>query len=92
MKRYRFALQQRGTQIEELGVMAMADDGDALAFAKGIARDLADSQDRRAGLAIAIVKGTRTIRSIPLKQAPYRPNRQRRSHGADLLPCESEQY
>jgi|RhiMethySRZTD1v2_1073278.scaffolds.fasta_scaffold762490_1 hypothetical protein len=65
MQPYRFALQNDGKQIEELGSMAMPDDRDAVAFAELIARDLANGSQR--GWAVAIVKGTRTVRSIPVE-------------------------
>jgi hypothetical protein len=64
--KYRFALQKDGTPIEELGAMALPDDGEALAFGQRIAHDLADGQGEQAGVAVAVIKGTRTVRSIPL--------------------------
>jgi len=68
MPSYRFAMQNDGTQTEELGGMSMRDDGDALAFAERIARDLAD--DSHPGLAIAIFEGARAVGSIRVEPAP----------------------
>jgi hypothetical protein len=67
VNKYRFALQNSGTVIEELGVMALPDDGEALAFGQQIARDLVDDPSQQAGVAVAVIKGARTVRSIPLK-------------------------
>jgi hypothetical protein len=63
MTHYRFAVHQDGTRIEELGSMSLPDDREAVEFGNGIARDLNGWQP---GLAIAIIKGNRTIRSIPV--------------------------
>jgi len=62
MKPYRFAMQNDGKQIEELGGLAMRDDGEALAFGEQIARDLADGS--QPGLAVAIFEGARTVGSV----------------------------
>lgn len=59
MNSYRFALQNRDTAIEELGVMALPNDDEA--------HDLADDPGQQAGAAVAVIKGTRTVRCIPLK-------------------------
>jgi hypothetical protein len=67
MNKYRFALQNSGTVIEELGVMALPNDDEALAFGQQVAQDLADDQDQQAGVAVAVIKGARTVRSIPVK-------------------------
>jgi hypothetical protein len=67
MNHYRFTLQKDDTRIEEIGTMTFPDDGEALAFGQQIARDLADDPGQQAGVAVAVIKGTRTVRSIPLK-------------------------
>jgi hypothetical protein len=67
MNNYRFALQSSGTVIEDLGVMALPDDAEALAFGQQVARDLADDPSQQADAAVAVIKGARTFRNIPLK-------------------------
>jgi hypothetical protein len=67
MTSYRFALQSRGTVIEELGVMALPNDDEALAFGQQVAQDLADDPGQQAGVAVAVIKGARTVRSIPVR-------------------------
>ena len=67
MPAYRFALQNSGTKVEELGVMVLPSDGEAVAFAEQLVRDLACDPEREPGLAVTIIKSERTIRSIPIK-------------------------
>jgi hypothetical protein len=66
MSPYRFTLQKDDTRIEELGAMALADDREALAFGRGIARDLAGDPGQQEGVAVAVINGTRIVRTIPL--------------------------
>jgi hypothetical protein len=42
MPRYHFDLQNNARQIEDLGGVVLADDGEALAFAKRVIRELLD--------------------------------------------------
>lgn len=66
MTPYCFVLQKDGARIEELGTMALPSDGEALAFGAGIAEDLAGAQHQQDGAAIAVIKGSRVLRNIPL--------------------------
>jgi hypothetical protein len=53
--------------IEELGVMALCDDGEAADFGERVARDLANGSGHRPGEAIAITRRARPVRSIPIE-------------------------
>jgi hypothetical protein len=70
MMHYRFVLQADGTLVEELGFMALRDDGEAVAFGEQIARDLANGLDQQSGAAIAITKRARTVHRIPVQSRP----------------------
>ena len=54
-----------GTQVEELGSMALVDDAAALAFGKQVIRDLLDKDDEHcSGWTLEIIEGDRRVASI----------------------------
>jgi hypothetical protein len=68
MPRYRFDLQNNARQIEDLGGVVLADDGEALAFAKRVIRELLDKNpEQHARWSMDITEGERTVSSIPLE-------------------------
>jgi hypothetical protein len=64
MPRYLYILKSNGSS-ERLGNMVLLDDMDAIVFGKQLVRDLA-GQDKLGG-ALAIIRGKRTVSSIPIK-------------------------
>jgi hypothetical protein len=64
---YHFAIRDNGTQSEELGDMALADDGEALAFGRQVAQE-ARAEDC-IGRTLDITEGDRNIGSIPFEEA-----------------------
>ena len=61
MRAYRFSI-QNAVDIEELGVMALPDDAEALAFAKQIIQDMTDKdRTQHAGTSLEITDGKRVV-------------------------------
>jgi len=64
---YHFAIQDSGTRSEELGGITLADDGEALAFGRRVARDM--RAEEYSGRTLEITEGDRSIGSIPFEEA-----------------------
>jgi hypothetical protein len=63
---YHFAIQGNGSRSEELGGMELADDGEALAFGRRVARE--GHAEDYTGRTLDITEGDRNIGSIPLEK------------------------
>jgi hypothetical protein len=67
MAQYRFTLQNDGERIDDLGGVALADDAEALAFAKRVVRELLDKNPEQYALwTMDVTDGERTVHRIPL--------------------------
>ena len=64
---YHFAIPDNGTHSEELGGMVLADDGEALAFGRRVARE--GRAEHYTGRTLDITEGDRRIGSIPFEEA-----------------------
>jgi hypothetical protein len=66
---YNFAL-DNGSGREELGGMALADDAEAIAFAKQVIQDLKSYADQYARWSMEITEGERIVGTIPFVLGP----------------------
>jgi hypothetical protein len=74
MLTYYFAVHSKGAGVEDLGFMAMADEGEALAFGKAVIRDIMRGNARQyADWAMDITVGKRVVGSIPFDRS-YLPH------------------
>ena len=64
MRAYRFSI-QNAAEIEELGIMALPDDAEALAFAKQIIQDM--TNENRTQGSLEITDGDRVVGKISLR-------------------------
>jgi hypothetical protein len=71
MPAYSFVVSSHGaTEIEGLGGMALADDGEALAFGKQVIRDLMrEGAKQYAGWTMDVAEDERAVASIPFDGA-----------------------
>jgi hypothetical protein len=70
MLTYRFAMHDNGAGIEDLGGMALDDDGDALAFAGRVIRDIMyKGAKKHAGWTMNITEDNRVVGTIPFDAA-----------------------
>jgi hypothetical protein len=68
MLAYRFAIHDNGSKSEDLGVMALADDAEAVAFGKHTIRDLMDGDAKQyIGWSMNITEGKRAVSSLPFE-------------------------
>jgi hypothetical protein len=65
MLNYRFAVHDSNGGSEDLGGMTLVDDGEAIAFGKGMIRDLTrEDAEQYAGWIMDITEGERTVACI----------------------------
>jgi hypothetical protein len=66
MPTYRFAMHHGAAETEELGIMKLLDDAEAVDFAKRIVHDMADDDPTQCdGCAVDITDGKRAVGHIP---------------------------
>ena len=67
MLTYHFTLRNDGAQVDDLGFMGLADDGEALVFAKQVIRDLMRGDRNYSGWIMEITEGERLVGNIPFE-------------------------
>jgi hypothetical protein len=64
MSIYRFVLRVPGDQIEELGALLLRGDGEAVAFAESLVRDMVQGSPAQQGAVMEVIDGERTVGRI----------------------------
>jgi hypothetical protein len=66
MSIYRFVLRIPGDEIEELGALPLSGDGEAVAFAASVVRDMKQGNPDQRQAVMEVIDGERTVGRIDL--------------------------